>query len=539
MKKNYVVMVAVLGVFAGLASVFWFVFPVRTGGLLADGSAMALRAWQGMFGGAGDEEIAPDGGGVATDTGLTDSAGTLDGDDGAVFSENVPPVAPSTPSIPSTSKKSSAAKKVSKENDPPAAVDGAADTSVSPPTVSVVATPLPSALASAPAPVPACVVNASASGSSKIILNEIAWMGSVPATGETASAASAREWIELKNNSSDTAALAGWSLVDRSGAVKIVFDAGDAIAPHGYFLLARGTGTVSTAGAAMVDKNYSGGLSNAGDVLELFDPACNASDVLDASSGWPAGNNATKQTLERDLNGIGWHTSLASGGTPGTANSDPAPAIADQNNIVVDPAAPIVLPPIVSSPATASSSSASSSAATSSDEVASSTTAVSSTLTTSTTHIMIAEVAIAGASSTNDLVKLFNPGTAPIDMSGWKLHKRSSTGTESSLRALPDGSVIAGTAYFTWANSGGGFGDGIGANVTSSETLAADNSVALLDASGTVIDAVAWGTGTNQYIEGAAYPTNPAAGQVLVRTMVGGVPVDTDNNANDFTLQPE
>jgi hypothetical protein len=152
-------------------------------------------------------------------------------------------------------------------------------------------------------------------------------------------------------------------------------------------------------------------------------------------------------------------------------------------------------------------------------------------------HVLIAAVQIAGASSTNDFVKLYNPTGSSVDMSGWKLHKRSNTGTDYSLKVFPTGSVIAAGQYFIWANSTNGFSESISANVSSTETLSADNSVGLLDASGTVIDAVAWGTGTGQYGEGPPYPTDPAANQILTRQLVDGSMVDTSDNANDFILQ--
>jgi hypothetical protein len=152
-------------------------------------------------------------------------------------------------------------------------------------------------------------------------------------------------------------------------------------------------------------------------------------------------------------------------------------------------------------------------------------------------HILIAAVQIGGASSSNDLVKLYNPTVAAIDMSGWKLHKKSQTGTDYSLKEFPVGSTIAAGQFFVWANSTGGFSETAGANVSSTETLAADNSVALMDATGNIIDAVAWGTGTSQYGEGPPYPTSPGANQLLSRRSSDGMMVDTDNNTNDFTLQ--
>jgi hypothetical protein len=151
-------------------------------------------------------------------------------------------------------------------------------------------------------------------------------------------------------------------------------------------------------------------------------------------------------------------------------------------------------------------------------------------------HLLIAAVQIAGVESGNDFVKIYNPTSVAVDVSGWKLRKKSSTGTDASLREFPTGSSVAAGAYFVWANSVDGFAQSIGAGASSTGTLAANNSVALFDASGTQVDAVAWGTGTNQYVEGAAYSTSPTANQVLERKSASGVIVDTDNNANDFTL---
>lgn len=190
------------------------------------------------------------------------------------------------------------------------------------------------------------------------------------------------------------------------------------------------------------------------------------------------------------------------------------------------------------------STEAASTGTTSTDTEASTTVPVSTTPTStppiaaaSIDHPVIVEVQIAGAASSNDFVKIFNPTGAAIDLTGWKLHKKSSTGTDYSLKTFPTGMMIVSGGYITWANSENGFADSIGVDVSSTETLSADNSVALMDPSGAVIDAVAWGTGMNQYVEGDAYPTDPTAGQVLVRKSDNGSVVDTDDNANDFTLQ--
>ncbi len=372
-------------------------------------------------------------------------------------------------------------------------------------------------------------------------------MGSPPRADETASQAN-REWIELKNAGGAAASIAGWQLEDASGKLDIVLGnaadpagGGGALIPaRGFYLLERGGGPAAsgTLPGVDADQGYAGALSNDGDALVLFDRACNAVDRADASSGWLGGDNATKQTLERNADGYGWHTSAAAGGTPKAENS---------------------APPLAAAAAVASSSGGAGSAsganavaapASTTTTVTAATTTATATTTTTTTicivaqatstaavsNLVVAEIQIAGGASDNDFVKLFNPTAAAVDVSGWKLRKKSKSGADYSLRVFPDGSAVAPGGYFAWANASGGFGGGMGADVTSTETLAADNSVALFDVSGALVDAVAWGEGAAQYVEGAAYPANPETGQVLKRKSANGAIVDTDNNADDFAL---
>jgi hypothetical protein len=372
--------------------------------------------------------------------------------------------------------------------------------------------------------------------------------------------------MEIKNISTMTINLSGWELLDASGKIKISFTGSDAaLTPGGLFLLSRGI----TMPAAKI---YSGDLVNTGDTLVLMDSQCDVSDYLDASGGWPAGNNTTKQTLERDANGVGWHTSVQPGGTPGAENSagsvatttpsttpvqvpTPTPQnIAPTENTPGDASAPSDFDITTSTSVISSSSSidvdatntqsttTSANSGSNSDDGNSNSNSADNNATTTTTasassRVLIVAVQIAGASSSNDLVKLYNPTAVAIDMSGWKLHKKSSTGTDYSLKVFPAGSVIDAGRLFVWANSDDGFSETVSANISSTETLAADNSVALMDAAGNIVDAVAWGTGSNQYGEGPPYPTSPGANQLLSRRSSGGVMADTDNNSNDFTIQ--
>ncbi len=421
----------------------------------------------------------------------------------------------------------------------------------------------------------------------QVIFNEIAWMGS--------SSSSADEWIELKNDSGGTVDLAGWKLSDRAGRIAIYFTDDDAIPANSFLLLVHSDALAGIDTGPVAKKGYIGELSNGGDELALLDPRCGVSDHLDALNGWPGGDNKTKATLERDADAGGWHTSASPGGTPGAENSSGPPppdyaltisfSGAGGDVVTSDPpgiacgascsgtfpaGTMVTLTPVAGSDAafdgwsgpcygstvcsiamerdTALTANFRSTlpppeemavSATSSVPAADTSAAVSTehSAANASGSVLIAAVQIAGAAADDDFVRLVNPTNAVIDMGGWKLRKRSKTGIDYSLRTFPGGSGIAPGGSFIWANGSGGFAERIEANVSSSETLSADNSIALIDASGAVVDAVAWGAGSGQYGEGTPYPTDPAAGQQLVRRVSGGAPIDTGDNANDFTLQ--
>lgn len=358
------------------------------------------------------------------------------------------------------------------------------------------------------------------------MFNEIAWMGSASSSNA--------EWIEIKNITNADIPLNGWLLRNNSGKISVTFSGDQAIVGGGLLVLLR-----DSAGGGI---SYSGSLSNAGDQLVIMDAQCNVSDFLDASSGWPAGNNTTKQTLERDADENGWHTSVPPGGTPGEENSIIVPLpnndVSSTPNTISNPAQTMgSSTEIIAGSNTSSTTPSSTTTESSSSSGQSDPTSLTTPPNAQFTHILITAVQIAGASSSNDLIKLYNPTSGAIDVSGWKLHKRSATGTDYSIKTFPSDSVLAPGAYFVWANSGGGFSETVNANVSSTETLSADNSIALFDTNGVIVDALAWGTGESQYSEGPPYPTDPIAGQTLVRQSANGAVVDTENNANDFTLQ--
>lgn len=144
--------------------------------------------------------------------------------------------------------------------------------------------------------------------SAKVVINEIAWMGTATSTPND-------EWIELKNISDQKIDLTGWTLkaIDKTPQISLT----GIIPTQGYFLLERTND--DTVPEIPANQIYTGALGNNGEKLELFNKENNLIDSVDCSNGWLAGDNSTKQTMERI--GENWQTSQNPGGTPKQANS--------------------------------------------------------------------------------------------------------------------------------------------------------------------------------------------------------------------------
>ena len=214
-----------------------------------------------------------------------------------------------------------------------------------------------------------------------LLINEIAWAGTV--------ASSSDEWIELFNPNAFPVDLTGWSLND-NGDLSVMLVGN--IAPFSYFLLERtDDNAISNISA---DQIYSGNLNNTGERLELYDPSRAVIDSADGSSGWPAGNHNTHASMERiggaDVPG-NWASYNGRSGAGLDAHGGPVPGTPRQMN------SPFLAP---SSPTPTSQSTIFPPLA-----------------------VMINEIAWSGThSSANDeWIELHNPGTTPIDLTGWVL----------------------------------------------------------------------------------------------------------------------
>ena len=143
-----------------------------------------------------------------------------------------------------------------------------------------------------------------------VVVNEIAWMGTAVSTAD--------EWMELANDGGTTVDLTGWRLDAADGTPSIAL--AGSIPAGGFFLLERTND--ETVSGVTADLIYTGALGNNGETLVLKDAGGAAVHTVDASGGWPAGDNTTKDTMQRS--GSSWITASP---TPRTANAGgPAPA---------------------------------------------------------------------------------------------------------------------------------------------------------------------------------------------------------------------
>ena len=140
------------------------------------------------------------------------------------------------------------------------------------------------------------------------------------------------------------------------------------------------------------------------------------------------------------------------------------------------------------------------------------------------------------ASATDEFVELFNAGTAPADLSGYKLVYRSGAGSSDvSLATIPDGTMLPPGAFYLFGGSG--YAGAKTPNQAFSAGIAASaGGVGLRNTAGTLVDSVGYGTATNALVEtrpAPAPPTTAAPGSSDIRLPDG---TDTNDNGADFTI---
>ncbi len=164
-------------------------------------------------------------------------------------------------------------------------------------------------------------------------------------------------------------------------------------------------------------------------------------------------------------------------------------------------------------------------------------------------HVVISEIQVGGEVATDEFVELYNPTNSPINLNGWRLSKKTSTGTLSNLATTISGTIPA-YGYFLIAHE-----DYNAAPTPDQEfntgTLASDNTVLLYsDAGVTLVDKVGFGDATDKETATLLDIANNSGAERKAQTTSTAISMnsggadeffgngeDTDNNSNDFIVR--
>lgn len=164
-------------------------------------------------------------------------------------------------------------------------------------------------------------------------------------------------------------------------------------------------------------------------------------------------------------------------------------------------------------------------------------------------NLIIIEVQIAGEKTSYDSIKIYNPTDSDIYLGNFnqsyiRLVKRAKTSakdyTIKSWFRETEAKIPAKGSYL-WVSNKDGYDLVTGADTSTSQTISENNGIGLRlgsENSGEILDALGWGNFNNLLLEGLSFPENPKPNQKLKRKLIAGVYQDTNNNQEDFYLEP-
>lgn len=315
----------------------------------------------------------------------------------------------------------------------------------------------------------------------KIIFTEIMYDPSGADTG--------KEWLEIFSESAVN--VSGWKLFENNRNHRIVLKKGtDEV--KGYAVITTNTTrfleSYSSFSGSLFEASFS--LNNTGEHLELRDVQLNPVAILDYSNS--LGANGNNKSLEYRL--TGWGESSVDEGTPGSKSSEAVTTTSTSSTISSTS--------YTTSSATSSTTSStnSSTTSTSTQSSTSTMTETSSATSTSTTtqylnHLLISEIMAGTEGNSNyEFIELFNPTSDTIDLTGWLIKKKASTGTVSLLVSSNrlQGKTIAPNKYFLAARNNSYDGSVTPDVLWPTYNIAYTNNSVILYNSNSVVEEVSW-----------------------------------------------
>ena len=170
-------------------------------------------------------------------------------------------------------------------------------------------------------------------------------------------------------------------------------------------------------------------------------------------------------------------------------------------------------------------------------------------------HLVISEVQISSTTVDDEFIEIFNPTDNPVDITDWRLSRKTSGGELSNILTKFPSRIIPAHSYllvvspeYNVTSHNGIIGD---LTYSTTQRLAANNTIILYsDAGITIVDKVGFGTAADKE---ESTITNPPTNQSLERKAsefstpatlsAGGMEessgngYDSGNNANDFVIQ--
>ena len=166
-----------------------------------------------------------------------------------------------------------------------------------------------------------------------------------------------------------------------------------------------------------------------------------------------------------------------------------------------------------------------------------------------TNHVVISEVQIGGTTATDEFVELYNPTGSAIDLTGYRLTRKTSGGGEDNLVSSLSGTIPS-HGYFLLTHTNYDGTVSFDQQYSASNSVADDSTVLLYsDAGITLVDKVGFGVPTDSEtaptsnpaddgsIERKAKDTSDANSMVNGDDQLQGNEYDSGNNANDFVVR--